>query len=264
MKSTRFLLLFPFVFALLLFIVSGTAVADPQGRSRRFFMPVVSAGAPSPINCDLNNSNYGILSVTGSPQKGDPETDENMNLGYRGYEPANAALKLVTLGPVWDKKAPQLPGMFADQRTARISRAYQRYRWDSDCDCPKDTYSPWDATVIGLAVKPGEKIFTPDSGYDIGGGYEYQVMYAGDSGITLYIGRDDDYHGYVVHIEDVCVDPDLLKLYRKLHKAGREELPALRGHQAFGRALSSEIKVAVRDTGHFLDPRSRNDWWQGR
>ena len=87
---------------------------------------------------------------------------------------------------------------------------------------------------------------------------------AGDSGITLYIGTDDDFHGYVVHIEDVCVDPDLVDLYWDLHNKGRKELPALKGHQAFGKAINNEIKVAVRDTGSFLDPRSRNDWWRGR
>lgn len=264
MRISRFFIMFPVVLSLLLAVFAVTAVADPQGRKRTHFLPVVAAGVQGPINCDLPKENYGSLSVHGSPQTGDPETDENMNLGYRGYEPTNAALKLVRLGPVWDKKAPQLPGMFADERTAEMSGAYQRYRWDPDCDCPKDTYSPWDVTVLGLAVKLGEKIFTPDSGYDIGSGYEYQVMYAGDSGITLYIGRDDDFNGYVVHIEDICIDPDLVQLYRKLHVAGRKELPALRGHQAFGRAYGDEIKVAVRDTGHFLDPRSRNDWWQGR
>jgi len=263
MKTTNFFHLFFAIVILLLIITVGTAAADPEARSR-FYMPVVTSGTQDSIHCDLNQSNYGSLSVNGSPQQGDPETNANMNLGYRGYEENSAARKLVTLGPVWDKKAPQFPGMFGDRRTARISRTYQRYRWDYDCDCPIDSYSPYETTVIGLAVSPGEKIYTPDSGYDIGGGYEYQVMYAGESGITLYIGRDDDYHGYVVHIDDVCVDPDLVNLYRKLHKAGREELPALGGHEAFGRALNSEIKVAVRDTGHFLDPRSRNDWWQGR
>ena len=64
--------------------------------------------------------------------------------------------------------------------------------------------------------------------------------------------------------DSVCTDPDLLALYRQNHAAGRGNLPALRGHQAFGVAVGSEIQVAVRDTGTFMDPRSRNDWWQGR
>ena len=81
---------------------------------------------------------------------------------------------------------------------------------------------------------------------------------------TLHIGREDEFPGYVIHIEDVCTDPELLALYRQLHAAGRGELPALRGHQPFGVALGNEIKIAVRDTGSFMDPRARNDWWQGR
>ena len=115
-----------------------------------------------------------------------------------------------------------------------------------------------------MGVKPGETIYTPDSGYDIGGGYEYMVMYAGESDITLHVGREDNFPGYVIHLDGVCVDPDLLALYRQLHAAGRDELPALRGHQPFGRALGNEIQIAVRDSGSFMDPRSRNDWWQGR
>lgn len=264
MKTIRLFHVSPILIILLLSGLSGAVGAEPQVNKGRSYLPIVTQGMENASICDLPKDNYASLSVQGSPQKGDPETDEDMNLAYRGYAREDAARSLVKLGPVWDKKAPQFPGMFADRRTPRMSNTYQRYRWDSDCDCRKDTYSPYDTTVLGLVVKPGETIYTPDSGYDIGSGYEYQVMYAGDTGITLYIGRDDDFHGYVVHIEDVCVDPDLLKLYRKLHQAGRKSLPVLRGHQPFGAAFDDEITVAVRDSGHFLDPRSRNDWWQGR
>ena len=33
---------------------------------------------------------------------------------------------------------------------------------------------------------------------------------------------------------------------------------------AVGRARGNEIQVAIRDTGRFMDPRTRKDWWQGR
>jgi hypothetical protein len=56
----------------------------------------------------------------------------------------------------------------------------------------------------------------------------------------------------------------LLALYRQLNSAGRVELPALRPGQPFGRAAGGEIDAAIRDSGSFLDPRSRKDWWQGR
>jgi hypothetical protein len=267
MKTNRLLLMIPAVIILLVTILAGTVGADPQAANGQIFMPFVTGGASTPVSCDLPEQNYGTIGVDGPPQEGDPETNANVNLGYRGWESVTADHKLITIdGSGKDPDAPQFPDMFADRRTATISGTYMRYRWDWDCDCPVDLKSSEEVTVLGLAVQPGETIYTPDSGYfiDEGKGYEYQVTYAGDSGITLYIGLDDDYNGYVVHIEDVCVDPDLVDLYWKLHDAGRKELPALRGHQAFGRALNREIKVAVRDSGHFLDPRSRNDWWQGR
>lgn len=238
---------------------------DRQAGRRRQYMPIItSAKPPVAPSCDIPNTRYTSLSIAGPPLTVNPERDENLNLGYRGYEVTDAPRRLVTLGPVHDAKAPQFSGLFGDRRTPVFTQTYQRYRWSDECDCPTDTTSPWETTVLGMGVKPGETIYTPDSGYDIGGGYEYLVMYAAETRITLHIGREDEFPGYVIHIEDVCTDPDLLALYRQNHAAGRGELPALRGHQPFGKALGNEIKIAVRDTGSFMDPRSRNDWWQGR
>jgi hypothetical protein len=268
MKSIRFLHIVPALLILLLTILIGTVKADPQALDKRYFMPMVTGGGQAAVNCNLPQKSYGSIPVTADPQKGNPETNADIHLGFRSWAPVNAEHKLINIdGAGKDPKAPQFPAMFADKRTAAISGTYMRYRWDWDCNCPNPDnplYSKWDVTVLGLAVQPGETIYTPDSGYDIGGGYEYQVMYAGDSGVTLYIGKDDDFHGYVVHIEDVCVDPDLVDLYWDLHNDGRKELPALEGHEAFGVALNNEIKVAIRDSGSFLDPRSRLDWWRGR
>jgi hypothetical protein len=41
-------------------------------------------------------------------------------------------------------------------------------------------------------------------------------------------------------------------------------LPALFADQGIGRAITTELGVAIRDTGSFMDPRSREDWWRGR
>jgi hypothetical protein len=270
MNSIRFFHVIPALLILLMTVLIGTVKADPRALDKRNFMPMVAGGQPA-INCDLPQKNYGSIPVTAEPQGGDPETNADMHLGFRGWAPVSAERKLVNIdGAGKDPNAPQFPAIFADKRTAAISGTYMRYRWDWDCNCPNSEdplYSKWDVTVLGLAVQPGETIYTPeinDNYIDEGKGYIYQVLYAGDSGITLYNGTDDDYHGYVVHIEDVCVDPDLVDLYWNLHDDGREELPALKGHQAFGVALNNEIKVAVRDTGSFQDPRSRLDWWRGR
>lgn len=245
-------------------IAIGLAASSAEAQSKRYFLPAVVGGKPAAPSCDIPNTHYSSLTINGPALTANPERDEDLNLGYRGYAPTNAPRQLVVLGAVFDRNAPQFPGMFADRRTPALTGTYQRYRWDPNCDCRLDTYSRWEATVLGMGVTPGETIYTPDSGYDIGGGFEYMVMYAAESRVTLHVGREDEFHGYVIHIEDVCVDPDLVALYRQLHAAGRQELPVLRGHQPFGKALGQEIKIAVRDSGSFMDPRSRNDWWQGR
>ncbi len=67
-----------------------------------------------------------------------------------------------------------------------------------------------------------------------------------------------------MHLENVCVEPGLLALYARWNNQGRKQLPALRAGQTIGTARGPEIGVAIRDTGSFMDPRSRKDWWQGR
>jgi hypothetical protein len=244
-------------------VVVSTALAE-SGSSGRQYVPMVSGGQALSNSCQIPNTRYETLSISGPSLNVNPEKNIDLNLAYRGYKQTTAPLNLVSYGPVDDRLAPQFPAMFADNRLPGFVNTYQRYRWDDDCNCPVDTYSPWPATVLGLRTQANEVIHTPDSGYDIGGGREFMVLYAGDTGITLHIGREDDLNGYVVHIEGLCVEPDLLALYRRTHAAGRDELPSLRARQPIGRALGDEIRVAVRDNGHFLDPRSRNDWWQGR
>lgn len=233
--------------------LAGAALATSDEGSKRSYLPAVVFGPPPAMDCNVPGGSFSSLSISGPPLTVNPEKDPNVNLGARGYKLTSAPLKLVVLGPVHDGNAPQLPGMFGDRRTPVFTNAYDA-----------DPGSRWDVTLLGMGTAPGEVIYTPDSGYDIGGGYEYLVMYAAETRVTLHIGREDEFFGYVLHIEDVCVDPDLVALYRQLHAAGRGSLPALRGHQAFGRATGGEVKAAVRDWGSFLDPRSRNDWWQGR
>jgi hypothetical protein len=52
----------------------------------------------------------------------------------------------------------------------------------------------------------------------------------------------------------------LLALYQRLDAAGRSRLPAVRSGQAVGLARTAEVDVAIRDSGTFMDPRSRRDW----
>ena len=88
------------------------------------------------------------------------------------------------------------------------------------------------------------------------------VLYAEENRLTVTYTRDDSpVYGYMLHFEDVAVAPELVALYRQLDAAGRKELPALKNGEAWGTAPSGAIKVAVRDTGTFMDPRACKDWW---
>jgi hypothetical protein len=90
------------------------------------------------------------------------------------------------------------------------------------------------------------------------------VLYAESNRITLGYTREDSVaNGYAVHLENVCVDPNLLALYQSSNATGRAFLPALREDEVLGTAGSGQVLVAVRDRGVFFDPRSRLDWWQG-
>jgi len=117
-----------------------------------------------------------------------------------------------------------------------------------------------------LGAGPDEPVSLPSRGPQIyAGGYTALVLYASEQRITLgYTRRDSVAPGYAVHLESVCVDPNLLALYRQANAAGRGVLPALHNGDVLGTAREGEVLVAVRDRGTFMDPRTRKDWWKGR
>ncbi len=214
--------------------------------------------------CGATGESYGRWSPS-NPYDGDVSAHPDMNLAVRGYEPTTAYLGLVDYAGSIDPAAPQFPSLFANNRTATFRSAHKVYRWDWTCNCRAGLITKWDVTLAGLATTPGEIIRLPVAGYDIGGGYGALVLYAEQRRLTLkYTSEDDVVVGYTIHLENLCVDPNLLALYQQLNAAGRGELPALWPGQPLGRASGNEIGVAVRDGGSFLDPRSRKDWWQGR
>jgi hypothetical protein len=213
----------------------------------------------------IPGEDYGTLDVAGPPTDRPAEEHADLNLALRGYELTDAYLGLVNYGGAGDSKAPQLRSLFTDSRVPAFTTVYQVYDWDWGCNCRGPLLTRWEVTLAGMGVAPGETIYVPSSGYEIGGGYEVLVLYASQERITLkYTPHDNVVLGYTLHVEGVCVEPSLLALYEAWNAAGRAELPALQAGQAFGRARGGEIGVAIRDTGTFMDPRSQKDWWQGR
>ena len=250
----------PFLLLLLpLLLLAGTIRANQAGRTQ--YLPIIHKAQ----SCEIPGSSYTATLSAGGGDGIPTHRHPDVNLAIRGYEPTTTELGLVDYDGNTDSNAPQLYSLFTDQRVPTFSNAYQIHRWDWNCNCRGDVYSNWGTTLLGMATAPSEIIHVPDSGYNIGGGYEVMVLYATSERITLKYTREDDVvSGYTIHIEDVCVEPSLQALYDQANANGRHELPVLRGGQAFGRAIGNEIKVSVRDTGAFLDPRSRKDWWQGR
>ena len=246
-------------------LAGGRGGAVPLRSSGTFttylYLPLVMGFDPC---APIPGASYDVLSVLPPPTDRPAEELADLNLALRGYELTSAYKGLVNYSGGTDPNAPQLPGLFADDRTPAFSNVYRVHHWDWPTNSRGPAITDPAVTLAGFAVAPGETIHVPSSGYDIGG-YEVLVLYASAERITLkYTLNDNVVLGYTLHVENVCVEPTLLALYQAWNEQGREYLPALRAGQAFGRARSSEIGVAIRDTGAFMDPRSRKDWWQGR
>ena len=258
MKRPIPLLLFT-TFTLIILAIQ-VVLADDSGESMIYLPFMTQSG----LDCNVPGTSYDSLPIIPPPTDSPAEEHGDLNLALRSYEPTTADLHLQDVGGDIDPNAPQLDALFSDHRPPDFSNAYQVHRWNWTCHCQAEVYTNPEVTHLGMTVTPGETIHVPDSGYNIGpSGEEVLVLYASEERITLKYTREDNVvFGYTIHIENICVEPDLLALYRSWNEAGRDELPALRGGQAIGRAYDDEISVSVRDTGAFLDPRVRKDWWQ--
>ena len=220
--------------------------------------------------CPTSGGSYGTVAVFSAPSNPPAQINADINLAMRGYTSTVAFKGLVDFGggPPSDPNAPQLFNLFVDTRVPAFKNVYKVYDWDWACNCRGQLLSDWQVTLAGLGVSPGEPICAPGSGYDIGRapvGFSMMVLYAASTRLTVKYTRDDNVvDGYTVHIENINVAPALLALYQSMDAAGRGRLPALFGGQFIGSAITTELGVAIRDTGSFLDPRSRQDWWQGK
>ncbi len=247
---------------------SEDSIRATAAISNVLFLPLAGLGLGLAPGCWILNETYGTVPVV-SPSNDPPAQDHpDLNLAVRGYVSTVAHLGLVDYGGPVDANAPQLYSLFPDNRTAAINAVYRVYGWDWACNCRSTPIPDYEVTLAGMVVTPTETIRVPGAGADIGLaplGYEAMVLYASANSITLKYTREDNVSsGYTLHVDNVCVEPRLLDLYQAWNAAKRTRLPALSPGQAFGRARGSELRVAIRDNGSFMDPRSRADWWQGR
>lgn len=232
--------------------------------------PSPTTPAPAPEEgvdpcAPVPGESYGTLPIVGPPTDRPAAQHGDINLALRGFSPTTAKRSLIDMSGPTDDRAPQLADLFADKRTPAFNNVYRANHWDWGRNARGGPITDFEVTLAGLGTKPGETIHVPNAGYSIGQGYAVLVLYADANRITLkYTGEDSVVNGYTLHVEGVCVEPNLLALYERMNASGRGQLPALRAGQAFGRARRDEIQVAIRDTGRFMDPRTRKDWWRGR
>lgn len=245
---------------------NGHEITAREVLTTYIYMPLVARTHPCPTS---SSEAYGLLSFQG-PRADRPDyLHADLNLGQRGYTPITAFLGLVDYTGSTDPNAPYLGALFVPNGFPGISAVYQVQNWDWSCGshgCPAGPITNPPVTLAGFNTAPGQPVYVPGRGPEIWPGYIAMVLYADEQRITLNYTRQDTVAlGYAVHLENVCVDPNLLALYRAQtdgegwHVTGR--LPGLRRNQALGTAVGAELRAAIRDRGTFLDPRSRKDWW---
>ncbi len=249
------------------------APAAAEAAPRAFALAANAQDASPSAACPVVASGYDLVPFEGPPYKGNALTDHNadLRLSVIGIAPADAPPTLVDYNGPTDPDAPKLHGLFQPNRVPTFLRAYLRFDWVWD-EGRGEPYGwrgglnlDWPAAALELATAPGETIYPPSrSPLIYGGGAIALVLFADERELTLGYSRHDDVGaGYVVHLLNLCVDPNLVALYRAQLNNGRRatgHLPAVRNAQPIGTAAGALI-VAVRDRGAFLDPRSRKDWW---
>jgi hypothetical protein len=232
--------------------------------------PSLSAGG-----CPLASPNqYTATPLMGAPRRSDPAPaqDADLNLALRSFVTTTRPLALVDIGGDTDLDPPQLAQLFRPPRLPAFAAVYQVYEWDWACPggaagqgCRGQLLVEPEVTLVSMTTTPGETLYPPGRQADILGDiYIALVLYADETQLTFtYTREDSPANGYLIHLEELCVDPNLLRLYRSLDQARRTTLPGLRPTDPLGTARLLPLRVAVRDTGSFMDPRSRKDWWQG-
>jgi hypothetical protein len=240
--------------------------------------------------CPVTSGNHYDYGIAFQYDEDDPVRPAHLhadkNLALRSYTPTDPPLReLVDYGPE-SPQPPQFATMFEPHRVPSLVGFYRVHDWiwaDSpDPGTRADPITQYPVTALGLGTTPGEVLSVPESGYNIGGDpdMEVLVLFADEDSITLRYTRDDSSApaGYTLHIDNICTDPNLLALYNSLDDpdgpryvfvppASRPywyDLPNLPAGKPFGTARGDEVVVAIADTGAFQDPRSCEEWWQER
>jgi hypothetical protein len=242
---------------------STQSVDQPPDVTPQAYLPLIST-SPKYDCPTTSTAHFDAIPVLPPPTDRPAAQHADLNLSLRSYETCGGFLGLVDYGGSTDPDAPQLGQLFGAGHSYAVTAVYQVYDWNWAANCRGALITNPPVTMIALGAKAGEAVRIPSRTTDIyQGAYRALVLYAEEHRITLKYTRNDNVvAGYTIHLENLCVDPNLLALYRASDRQGRASLPALRNGETLGFAGGGEIQVATRDNGSFMDPRSAKDWWR--
>jgi hypothetical protein len=247
------------------------------------YLPFVSTS----FNCTTGSSYSAGVAYRGEwPPILQASQHPDKNLAIRSYlnDNTTSSSYSATCSVGYDTNAPKLYGLLSPALIPGVSNLFHNYQvYDWNGAMPYVRGAPLvTGSMVSFSVSLGATIYVPPSGYSIGQGMEVLVLYADSSRITLKFGRDDTagtvpwdpsfthegVGGYVIHIEGICVDPNLVSLYQSVdaypngprYTQNQFTLPNLASGQPIGKANHTTFGVAIRDSGTFEDARLK-DWW---
>ena len=291
MARSRMAFLGRFFLLLALVLVLGLSAwrASADDLTPRAYLPVLLYAEPA-YSCPATSSHSYSSGIAYQLDMDDPvrpaHNHADKNLALRSYAlntDPGLVRGLVDYGSDDPTQPPQIATLFQPAKVPPLVDFYQVHQWDwAPSPAPGAQAEPITnpaVTALGLQTTPGESLYAPSSGYDIGGGMEVLVLFADADSITLHYTREDSAAaGYTLHIDQICTDPNLLARYnanddpdgaRYVYVPLNQRpygynLPNLAAGQYIGAALGDQVVVAIVDSGTFMDPRSCNEWWQIR
>jgi len=229
------------------------------------YLPLINKG------CGATGETYGTINMIPPVADHVDYKHADLNLDLRSYiTTSDTPLGLKAIQGDTASTAPQLETLFSPSRIPTFVQNYRigNWNWAVPPDgAPDGTYqTDPPVTLSGFSVSTIEKIYVPaatNPPIGVNPVYNVAVLYATFKQITfIYTAQDTVTSGYTIHIDNICVDPNLVSLYQSLNATGRDYLPALRNGQAIGYPRSNQIVVSIVDRGTTTDPRSCKDWWK--
>jgi hypothetical protein len=182
---------------------------------------------PSTSTAPWNEMSPRASLITGASRSPD------LNMNVRGWYPVAELLGFVQYpyppdAPP-DTEHPLHLSNIAGSTAASFVRTYQVNDWDwLGCNCPVSRNpSPYPVTMLGLRTIPSQPLHIASRDRPVDPrGYTAMVLYAEPGQIALKYTWDDRVDdGYLVHLVNLCVDPNLVALYQRLDAADAIHCP---------------------------------------